>query len=173
MDLKKDKKLKKKYNSFQFQVRKFIGYHLYRSDNFNAPFAAWKRLTEKPLAVLEFTDHYDEDDDTLYYYKYTKVDSFGNESQPRIPDGYNWITKDGEKIERNLEKEIVGYNVYCSTKRDLPLDQWQKLNEEILPTTDYSHKDLTPDVTYYYYVKSVSATGVESLPSEIISATAK
>lgn len=65
----------------------------------------------------------------------------------------------------------IGYNVYRSTDPSLPKDRWEKLNPTPLP--DNRFRDSTPKVrgaTYYYYVVSVNAYGVESAPSEVIQA---
>ena len=66
---------------------------------------------------------------------------------------------------------VVGYNVYRSIDPSLPKGLWEKLNETPLP--DNRFRDSTPKVpgaTYYYYVVSVNAYGVESAPSEVIQA---
>lgn len=172
MDLKKNKKLKRKYNSFQMQVRKFVGYHLYRSANYFAPFDQWERLTAEPMKSLQYTDKSDEGDDTLYHYKFTEVDIHGKESAPQTPEGQFWI-KDGEKIERNAENDIVGYNVYRSTDRDLPLDQWERRNPEPLPDTEYQDGGIETGVTYHYYITSLSRAGLESKASKIVSVVGK
>ena len=67
--------------------------------------------------------------------------------------------------------EAIGYNVYRSLDPSLPKDRWDKLNKTLLP--DNRFRDSTPKVpgaTYYYYVVSVNAYGVESRPSEVIQA---
>jgi len=172
MDLKKNKKLKKKFNGFRIMVKKFVGLHLYRSTDKYAPFSKWQRLTGTPQKELRFTDSSEEDGEMRYYYKYTEVDIYGNESEPREPKKRVWTQKDAEEAARNPLNKHVGYNIYRSTDRDLPLDQWQRLNEETLPTTGYEDKGLISGVTYYYYVTSVSAAGLESLPSDIVEQTA-
>jgi len=68
---------------------------------------------------------------------------------------------------------VVGYNIYQTTDPNLPKDQWKKVNEELLPDTQFSqHKDkLEAGATYYSYVTAVNALGVESAPSEVSSTT--
>lgn len=66
---------------------------------------------------------------------------------------------------------VIGYNIYRSTDPALPKDRWEKLNETLLP--DNRFRDSTPKIrgaTYYYYVVSVNAYGVESKPSEVMQA---
>lgn len=173
MDLKKNKKLKKKYHGFKFMVNKFAGFHLYRSKDKDALFSDWERITGKPQKRLEFSDSLDDDGNPLWFYKYTEVDIHGKESEPKTPKGQNLSEREIESREQNPLNEIAGYHIYRSTDRNLPLDQWERRNEELLPTTGFKDEGLTSGVTYYYYVVSVNVGGLPSLPSEIISATAK
>jgi hypothetical protein len=67
--------------------------------------------------------------------------------------------------------EAIGYNVYRSIDPSLPKDRWERMNEMTLPDTRF--RDSSPKVpgaTYYYYVVSVNAYGVESKPSKVIQA---
>ena len=65
---------------------------------------------------------------------------------------------------------VVGYNVYMSADPKLPKNRWRKINEELIPDTNFllSKDKLEPGVTYYSYVTAVSALGGESAPSEVI-----
>jgi uncharacterized protein (TIGR04255 family) len=74
----------------------------------------------------------------------------------------------------NDPARIIGYNVYQTTNPALPKKEWKKLNDQPLPQTRYKQdrSDLEPGRTYYSYVTSVNAIGMESEPSEILSFTA-
>jgi fibronectin type 3 domain-containing protein len=172
MDLSKKKK-KKTSDAIEIQVSRWIGFHVYRSANYFAPFSQWERITDEPIKGDSFSDPYAEGDDTHYYYKIRKVDRRGFESPPELPDSAEFINDDGTRTRRSMESEAVGFNVYRSLDPDLPLDQWERRNEETLPTTDFIDKGIETGVTYYYYVTSVSAAGLESIPSEIISVVGK
>jgi len=167
MDLSKKKK--KKHRPFVIQTRRWIGFHVYRSPNYFAPISKWEQITETPIQGDRFSDPSAEGDDTRYYYKIRKVDHKGNLSAPEDPAQGEYIKEDGTRGVRDMVNEVVGYNVYRSTDPDLPLDQWERRNPEILPTTGFKDTGMEKGVTYYYYVTSVSAAGLESIPSEILS----
>lgn len=169
MDIKKNKKLKKKYDGFFHGYNTFAGVHLYRSEDLDAPFSEWRRLTDKPMSEAKFSDNYsEEDEDKTYYYKFTKVDIFGKESPPFNPARQAWIDKGGKSIERKAETNIYGRNVYWSINPDLPLDRWARLNDK--PTTDDSFSYAPPvEGIYYIYAKFVNELGEEfGEPSEIL-----
>lgn len=160
---------KKKRNPF----KKTIGFHVYRSEDKDLSFAFWKRLTLTPVLDNDFADRTIEPG-KIYFYKLTDVDMWGIEGKPyEPPRGYFADEKGKEKIDHNPLNDVIGYQVYRSTKRDLPLDQWERRNEELLPTTGFEDKGIETGVTYYYYVTAVSAAGLESPPSEIMSVVGK
>ena len=68
---------------------------------------------------------------------------------------------------------VIGYNIYQTTDPDLPKSQWKRLNDELLPEAEITQNvsQLEPGVTYYTYMTSVDSEGVESKPSEVMSAT--
>jgi hypothetical protein len=81
---------------------------------------------------------------------------------------YTKLTRQGPPVHPHVE---VGYNIYRSTDPNLPKKQWKRLNPVLLSETQF--KDTTakaPGVTYYYYVTSVNAYGIESHPSKVFSA---
>lgn len=162
-----------KRQPLKIEYRNKPRYHVYRSANPALPFFLWQRLTKEPLDTPRFQDHYDENDDTLYYYKMTTVDIWGKESEPFLPTGSAWIDKDGKQTKRDLAKEAVGYHVYRSTDKNLPLEKWERLTKEPTPDTSFTSDGLKPGVMYHYYVTSVNIYGVESKPSKIVSAVCK
>jgi hypothetical protein len=57
MDLKKNKKLKRKFRGFQVEYKKLPPVHVYRSEDKNAPFSEWERIAKEPLrGNAPFTD---------------------------------------------------------------------------------------------------------------------
>ena len=66
---------------------------------------------------------------------------------------------------------VISYNIYQSTDLNLPKKQWNKLNDEPIPDTQFvqDSSQLEPGVTYYSYVTAVNALGIESEPSEVVS----
>jgi hypothetical protein len=65
---------------------------------------------------------------------------------------------------------VAGYNFYMSTDPNLPKKRWRKMNDELIPDTNFviTHDKLEPGVTYYSYVTAVSVLGGESAPSEVM-----
>jgi hypothetical protein len=167
MDLKKNKKLKKKYNGFSMEVRNIIGTHIYRSRDKDAPFSEWERITDKPDSGNSTYFHGKDHDQ--YFYKATDVDRFGNESEPYTPK----ITgiRDGKRVEIKPETTIKGMRMYWSTDPDLPLEQWNVLNEE--PFEDEKTTFTCPvKEPFYLYGKYVNLLGEEfgkpSVPERIV-----
>jgi hypothetical protein len=59
---------------------------------------------------------------------------------------------------------VVGYNVYLLSTSAL---SWNKLNSSPIPTTSYTDWDVQGGNIYSFAVTSVSATNVESAPSNV------
>jgi hypothetical protein len=157
VDIKKRKKLKKKYQGFALEYRKYVGYHLYRSTDRNAPFSEWQRLSEKPLTE-SFTDNYDKDENQRYYYKMTDVDVRGIESKPYEPKMVG--IRNGKEVEMTPENSIFGMNFYWSLDPDLPLEQWTLMNEKPVEEP-HSILDCPVKVPYYMYGIYVNDLGNE------------
>lgn len=162
MDLKKSKKLKKKYDAFKVEYKRFVGIHVYRSENRNAPFSEWTRITETPLANdgkfnVKFTD---EDKDKDFFYRYTEIDVHGNESEPQEPEKMRWLDKDGKTLDQKPEETIIGHNIYWSLDSELPLEQWTLYNERPIKEDGFV---ITAPVqgTYYVFFIAVNAFGDE------------
>jgi hypothetical protein len=71
----------------------------------------------------------------------------------------------------NPESDVAGYNIYRSTDPDLPKDQWNKLNPELLPRTTFQDERVESGRRYYYYLTAVDQAGNVSPPSEVVSET--
>lgn len=167
MDLKKNKKLKRKFQGVKMQVRKYVGSHLYRSRDRNAPFSEWERMTNKPDND-GFTTLFGEDKEQ-YFYLVTDVDHRGNESEPYAPKitGY----RDGKEFDVTPETTVKGMRFYWSIDPDLPLDQWNVINEEPFEEEKTNIKCPVKE-PFYIYGKYVNLLGEEfgrpSAPQRIV-----
>jgi hypothetical protein len=69
----------------------------------------------------------------------------------------------------NLERDVVGYNLFRSTDASLPKEQWTKLNRTLLDRTTYQDEAVKSGQRFYYYVTAVDAAGNESHSSDVVS----
>ena len=157
-------KLKKKV--LQKIDRKIAGYHVYRSVNENLPFVFWERLTDEPIPEGSFDDPAAEPG-TRYFYKLTQVDANGNESAPVTPQT-TFTDHAGNRYEQNPLVDFVGYNIYRSAEKDVPLEHWERRNAEPLPTTEFKDEGVESGEAYFYYIRAVDSHGTESAPGEIV-----
>lgn len=72
----------------------------------------------------------------------------------------------------SVEPDVIGYNIFRSTKMDLPLDQWQKLNGVPFSATSFQDTKIEAGQKYFYYAIALDSAGNVSNPSEIVSETA-
>ncbi len=166
MDLKKMKKLKRKVSRIQIEYRKFTPVHIYRSEDKNAPFSEWERITKKPYCGENYRDRDAEENMKFYYYQHTEVDEFGNESEP-IMVSKDTYTFNGDTLPRTPEAFIVGINYYWSTDPDLPLEEWTKMFDKPQKIQDQQFKCPVKE-PFYFYGKYVNALGDEmGLPSDV------
>lgn len=161
------KKLKEKKKLLREKInRQPIGYHVYRSVNENLPFVFWERLTDDPIPEGNFNDPTAEIGQR-YFYKLTQVDGNGNESAPITPQT-TFTDHAGNQYAQNPLTDFVGYNMYRSADKNVPLDRWERRNSEPIPTTEYKDEGVQSGEIYYYYVRAVDSKGVESAPGEIL-----
>ena len=144
----------------------YVGFHVYRSLSENLPFIFWERITDKPIKEGNFTDPTAALGER-YYYKLTQVDRFGNESQPITPKS-NYTDHAGNVYEQNPLVDFIGYNIYRSADERVPLEQWERRNNEPLPTTQFKDEGVTSGEIYFYYIRAVDSQGNESAPGEIL-----
>ena len=163
--MKIKKKKNKKQSPFQLNFKKVIGYHLYRSEDENLPFDEWTRLTEQPIKDGNFNDS--AETGKRFFYKLTEVDSRGNEGAPYTPKA-TFTDHAGNRFEQNPLTDFVGYNIYRSADKDVPLDKWEKRNDAPLPTTEFKDEGVESGEVYFYYVRAVDSRGTESAPGEIV-----
>lgn len=157
-------KLKKKLR--QRVDRKYIGFHVYRSVNENLPFIFWERLTDEPVPDGSFDDPLASVGER-YFYRLTQVDADGNESAPITPH-VTFKDHAGNRFEQNPLVDFVGYNIYRSAEKDVPLDQWERRNREPLETNEFKDEEVKSGEVFYYYVRAVDSNGTESAPGEIV-----
>ena len=163
--MKIKKKKNKKQSPFQLNFTKTIGYHVYRSEDENAPFEQWKRVTERPIKDGNFNDQAEQG--KRFFYKLTEVDSRGNEGEPFTPK-QTFTDHAGNQFAQNPLKDFAGYNIYRSADKDVPLDQWEKRNSELLQTTEFKDEGVESGEIYFYYVRAVDTNGTESSPGEVV-----
>jgi fibronectin type 3 domain-containing protein len=159
-------KIKAKKKLLQRIDKKYIGFHVYRSEIENLPFAFWTRLTDEPVPEGNF------DDPAAalgkrYFYKLTRVDAEGNESAPITPQT-TYTDHAGNRFEQNPLVDFAGYNIYRSADAGVPLDQWERRNQKPLPTTEFKDEGVVSGEIYFYYVRAVDSKGAESAPSEVV-----
>ena len=159
-------KLKAKRKLLQQVDKKYIGFHVYRSVDENLPFIFWERLTDEPILDGNFNDAAAEIG-TRYFYKLTQVDADGVESAPVTPKS-SYTDHAGNVHAQNPLTDFAGYNMYRSIDQNVPLDQWERRNRELLPTTEYRDEGVKSGEIYFYYVRAVDSKGTESAPSEIL-----
>jgi fibronectin type 3 domain-containing protein len=159
-------KIKRKKKLLQRLDRKWIGFHVYRSENPSLPFAFWARLTDAPVPEGNFNDPAAAVG-KRYFYKLTRVDAQGNESAPITPQS-TFTDHAGNAFGQNPLVDFVGYNIYRSADEKAPLDQWERRNQEPLKSTEFKDEGVAPGEIYFYYVRAVDSKGTESAPGEIV-----
>jgi len=157
---------KKKQKLLNRIDKKYIGFHVYRSENESLPFAFWTRLTDEPIKEGDFNDPAAALG-KRYFYKLTQVDAEGNESSPVTPPT-TYTDHAGNRFEQNPLVDFAGYNIYRSADKRVPLDLWQRRNQAPLPTTEFKDEGVEPGEIYFYYVRAVDSKGTESAPSEVV-----
>lgn len=157
-------KLKKKI--LQRATKQPVGYHVYRSVNEKLPFIFWERLTDDPIPEGNFNDPAAEPG-TRYFYKLTQVYADGTESAPITPPT-TYTDHAGNQYDQNPLVDFVGYNIYRSADKNVPLDQWERRNQEPLKTTEFKDEGVTSGEVFFYYVRAVDSLGNESAPGEIL-----
>jgi fibronectin type 3 domain-containing protein len=159
-------KLKQKQKLLKRIEKKYVGFHVYRSTDENLPFVFWARLTDEPIKDGNFDDPAAELG-KRYYYKLTQVDAGGGESAPITPKT-TFTDHAGNRFEQNPLVDFIGYNMYRSIDKDVPLEQWERRNKEPIPTTEYRDEGVQSGEIYFYYVRAVDSKDNERAPSEIM-----
>ena len=137
--------------------------HVYRSEDKNAPFSEWERITSEPIPEGTITDEDAKRRAKFYYYKLTKVSPDGSES---APVDQNAFIQNGKRYERTPETAVMGSYLHWSTDRDLPLDHWTKVDELVTDENASFQSPVKED--FYVYFISVNFLGEELRRSDII-----
>lgn len=164
--MKKKHRHKQKQKLLNRLEKRYVGFHVYRSANEQLPFVFWTRLTDEPVEDGNFNDQ-TATVGQRFFYKLTRVDAEGHESAPFTPQT-TYTDHAGNQYEQNPLVDFVGYNMYRSATRDVPLDQWERRNKEPIPTTEYKDEGVESGEIYFYYVRAVDSKGTESAPGEVI-----
>ncbi|CAN5216007.1 hypothetical protein BH10ACI1_BH10ACI1_27200 [soil metagenome] len=164
--MKKKNKHKLKQKVLQRIENRYVGFHVYRSVNEHLPFIFWERLTDEPIKDGKFNDSAAAVGER-YFYKLTQVDANNKESAPFTPQT-TYTDHAGNQFEQNPLADFAGYNMYRSADENVPLEQWERRNKILLPTTKFKDEGVQSGEIYFYYVRAVDSRGIESSPSEIM-----
>jgi hypothetical protein len=162
----KFKNNQKKNKPFHGTVKRYVGFHVYRSLSENLPFIFWERITDKPIKEGNFNDPTAVVGER-YFYKLTQVDAAGNESAPVTPKS-TYTDHAGNNYAQNPLVDFAGYNIYRSAEQNVPLELWERRNREPLPTTEFKDEGVESGEVYFYYIRAVDSQGNESAPGEIV-----
>jgi hypothetical protein len=165
-----------------------LGYNIYRSAS---PTQPAKLLNKTPITAAEFDDEFFEFDREYYYFvravsagtqaepvesaesnvlKFKAVDVFA----PSPPAAITLAAAPGTIsifFAVNPEKDVVGYKIYRSEDRDLPLDKWTPLTADLIKTNTFQDTRVEAGKQYFYYLTATDNAGNVSRPSEIVSET--
>jgi hypothetical protein len=71
----------------------------------------------------------------------------------------------------NVEKDIVGYNIFRTTNPNQPKSQWMLITKETLLMNTFQDFAVESGKTYYYYLTAIDRAGNISQSSEVVSET--
>ncbi len=163
-----------------------IGYNIYRIEN-----GTLKKLNSTPVGAVDFPDRFFEFGKTYEYFVRTvslgtnaePVESLDSEKiaiapkdtfAPAAPAAIT-IAAAANQISiffaANIETDVLGYRVYRSTDRELPLKDWKLLTAEPIATNTFQDTAVESGKTYYYYMTAADRAGNVSSPSEIVGET--
>ena len=167
-----------------------LGYNVYRMEE------AENEISETPInsSLVSGTEYSDKNFKFGENYRYivrtaslgtegAQVESLNSNSvsitprdvfPPSAPDGITIAPAPGRLslfFPANPEADIAGYNIFRSTDPDLPKDQWNKLNSELLTKTTFTDEKVEPGKRYYYYLRAIDRAGNVSPLSEVVSET--
>ena len=163
-----------------------LGYDVYRSTSEKEPA---KLLNKTPVTSTEFEDRFFDFGKDYYYF--VRAVSVGTQSEPMegaesnvikfkaidtfAPSPPSAITVAAAPgtisifFAVNIETDVVGYRVYRSTDRDLPLAQWTLLTPELLKSNTFQDTRVESGKTYYYYLTATDKFGNISERSDVVS----
>ncbi len=165
-----------------------LGYNVYRSTSSKDP---GKLLNKTPVTAAGFDDEFFEFGKEYYYF--VRAVSVGTQAEP-IESSESNIVK-FKAVDTfaptapasitvaaapttisifwavNIEKDVVGYNIYRSEDKDLPKDKWTLLTSELLKTNTFQDTKVESGKTYYYYLTATDKFSNVSDASDVVSET--
>ncbi len=165
-----------------------LGYNLYRAKSGEAI----KRLNERPIPETTFEDEFFVfETDYDYFVRAVSIGSNGEQVEsldseeikvspidtfaPNPPEAIT-IASAPNNISIffavNLEKDVVGYKVFRTTKPSKPKAEWTLMTPEILKANTFQDRKVESAKNYYYYLTAIDKFGNESEPSDVVSETA-
>lgn len=175
-------------NIDQTSPASILGYNVYRS---NSMTQAAKLLNKTPVTGTSFDDEFFDFDKPYYYFvravsvgtgaepvesaesnllTFKAVDTFA----PSSPTAITLAAAPGTIsifFAVNPEKDVVGYSIYRSEDRQMPLEKWTRVTTELLKTNTFQDTRVESAKTYYYYLTATDKAGNVSQPSETVSET--
>lgn len=167
-----------------------IGYNVYRKSKRGAEEEPLQ-LNNSPLSQIEFEDkNFRFGDDYEYFVRTVSAGSNGTQIEsvnsnsvvvtprdvfpPAAPDGLTIAAAPGNLsvfFAASAESDVIGYNIFRTTKPELPQSQWEKLNDALISATSFQDTKVESGQKYFYFVAAVDSAGNSSQPSEIVSET--
>jgi hypothetical protein len=166
-----------------------LGYNIYRSTSEKEPA---KLLNKTPITETEYDDRFFDFDKQYYYF--VRAVSVGTQSEPiegaesnifnfkaidvfppAPPSAITVAAAPGTIsifFAVNVETDVIGYKIYRSTDRDVPLDKWTLLTPEPIKVNTFQDAKVESGKTYFYYLTATDKFKNVSQPSEIVSETA-
>ncbi len=162
-----------------------LGYNIYRSTSEKEP---GKLLNKAPITATGFDDEFFDFGKDYYYFvrsvsvgtqaepvestesnivKFKAVDSFA----PSAPTAITVAaapTAISIFFAVNPEKDIVGYKIYRSTDKDIPLAKWTLLTPELMKTNTFQDNKVESGKSYFYYLTATDKAGNVSEPSAVV-----
>ncbi len=157
-----------------------LGYNIYRSSIYQSGFV---KLNKKPIKKDVYFDKNFNPNQNYYYYitainmhgeskPSNKILAFAKDTTP--PQKPKKLTSDVKAGEVSLKwskantNDLLGYRVYTSMNIDA--DEWELVNEKIIPTNYFVHKKpkSLSRFDYFYRVTAVDKNHNESFPSNIV-----
>jgi fibronectin type 3 domain-containing protein len=163
-----------------------LGYNVYRSTSMTLPA---KLLNKTPVTATAFNDEFF--DFGKEYYYFVRAVSAGVAAEPVESSESNIVKFKGVDtfppspptaitlaaapttisifFAVNPEKDVVGYKIYRSVEREIPLENWTLLTPELLKTNTFQDTRVESGKKYFYYLTATDNAGNISERSEIVS----
>jgi len=165
-----------------------LGYNIYRANNDNNPIL----LNPYPITDVSFNDKNFEFEKVYEYFVRTvslggngepveSLDSNKIEIKPKdifspSPPSAITIAAAPNNLSIffvvNLEKDVVGYQIFRTINPNLTKSGWKLITKETLLSNTFQDFAVESGKTYYYYLTAIDRAGNISPPSEVISETA-